>query len=69
MAYAVRLTARALREVDAALAWLSERSRGAAARWHERLQEAIRSLATNPERCGLVPENEWYQDLLKPADY
>ena len=60
MAYSVRITARALREIDEALEWLSERAPRAAAGWHEQLMEAVRSLEENPERCGLAPESEWY---------
>jgi len=44
MAHTVRLTARALREIEEALEWLAERSQPAAARWHEQLLEVIRSL-------------------------
>ncbi len=61
MAYSVRITARALREIDAALEWVSRRSRAAAARWHERLMEAVRSLEDHPERCDLAPESEWFE--------
>jgi plasmid stabilization system protein ParE len=60
MTYSVRITARALREIDEALAWLSARSRAAAEQWHERLLQAVRSLEDNPERCGPAPESEWY---------
>ncbi len=59
MAHSVHITARALREIDEALEWLSEQSRAAALRWHEQLMEAVRSLENNPERCGLAPESEW----------
>src|SRR5690242_19333886 len=65
MAYSVQITARALREIDAALEWLSERSRAAAIRWHEQLMEAVRSLENNPQRCGLAPESEWYPGELR----
>lgn len=58
MAHSVHITTRALREIDAALEWLSERSRAAAVRWHEQLLEAVRSLENNPERCELAPESE-----------
>jgi plasmid stabilization system protein ParE len=51
MAHSIHITARALREIDGALEWLSERSRAAAVRWHEQIMEAVRSLADNPERC------------------
>src|SRR5207249_2633900 len=60
MPYRVSITRRALREVDAALAWLTERSPAAAARWHGRLLGAIDSLESNPERCPAAPENDWY---------
>jgi plasmid stabilization system protein ParE len=65
MAHSVHITARALREIDEALEWLSERSRTAAARWYEQLLEAVRSLENNPERCGLAPESEWYPGKLR----
>jgi plasmid stabilization system protein ParE len=60
MTYSVRITARALREVGEALEWLVERAPLAAARWHDRLLDAFRSLENSPERCGLAPEAEWY---------
>ena len=50
MAHSVRITVRALREIDEALEWLSGQSRAAAVRWHGQLLEAIRSLENNPER-------------------
>jgi plasmid stabilization system protein ParE len=65
VAHTVRITARALRGIDEALEWLAERSRPAAARWHEQLLEAIRSLANNPQRCGLAPESDWYPGELR----
>ena len=65
MAHAIHITAQALREIDGALEWLAERSHGAAVRWYDQLQEAIRSLENNPERCGLAPENEWYPGELR----
>jgi plasmid stabilization system protein ParE len=69
MALSVRITARALREIDEALAWVSERSRTAAARWHAQLLEAVRSLENNPERCGLAPESDWYPGELRQLLY
>ena len=69
MTHAVHITTRALREIDEALAWLSERAPAAAARWHERLLEAVRSLEDNPARCGLAPESEWYPGELRQLLY
>lgn len=56
MLYALRTTRRADADIDAAVAWLSRRSPAAAAHWHARVQTAIRSLETNPERCPLAEE-------------
>ena len=65
MAHSVYITARALREIDAALEWLTQHSLPAAVRWHQQLTEAIRSLENNPERWGLAPESEWYSGELR----
>jgi plasmid stabilization system protein ParE len=65
MAHVVRITARALSEIDERLGWLSARSPSAALRWHEQLMQAISSLQDNPERCGLAPESEWYPGELR----
>jgi plasmid stabilization system protein ParE len=60
MAYSVQITRRALTEIDAALAWLANRSPSAAARWHGRLLDALNTLEANPGRCALAPESDWY---------
>ena len=58
MQHPVEITAKALNEIDEALAWYAGRSIKAAIRWYVKLMEAIRSLADNPERFGLAPESE-----------
>jgi plasmid stabilization system protein ParE len=60
VAYRVEITRLALREIDRAFGWLAERSPASAARWHRQLLDAIGRLKTNPERCPLAPESEWY---------
>src|SRR4051794_34872167 len=60
MPYDVRLTRRALGEIDQAFGWLAERSPAAAAAWHRRLSAAVLSLEEHPQRCPLAPENDWY---------
>jgi plasmid stabilization system protein ParE len=57
----VRITRRALAEIDQALRWLRKKSPAAASRWYRRLLEAIHSLKDGPERCSLAPENDWYE--------
>src|SRR5258707_11867138 len=65
MAHSVRISIKALWEIDEALEWLAARSRAAAIRWHTQLLEAVRSLENNPERCGLAPECAWYPGELR----
>src|SRR5262249_49679764 len=65
MAYVVHITARALREIDEALAWLGKYSTAAAQRWYDRLMEAVDSLATNPEQWPLAPASERYPGELR----
>lgn len=65
MPHNIHFTSRALHEIDEALAWISERSRAAAIRWHAQLMEAVRSLKSNPELCGLAPESEWYPGEIR----
>src|SRR5437773_269631 len=58
MKYDVVITGEAFLEIELASAWYRERSLWAAAKWHQRLMDAIGSLKTLPERCGLSPEGE-----------
>jgi plasmid stabilization system protein ParE len=60
MKYAVRITSRALREVNQVVQWISERSERAARVWHEQILAAAESLELNPKRCSLAPESEWF---------
>lgn len=47
----------AVDDLDEAYRWLEQRSPEAAARWFNGFVEALHSLRTAPERCGLAPEN------------
>ena len=44
-------------DLDEAYRWIRERTPGAAARWFNGFVEALDTLATFPDRCGLAPEN------------
>jgi plasmid stabilization system protein ParE len=57
MKYQVEITAQAQSDMADEFLWLYERSPQAAVRWHERVDEAIRSLASLPELFPLVPES------------
>jgi plasmid stabilization system protein ParE len=58
MAFRVKTTARARRDLDGILArLLSQHAGEAGLRWFQGLREAVDSLAHSPERCALAPEN------------
>ena len=57
MSYELVLTDRAGADLEEAYRWYAERSPERAARWYNGFLEALGTLATNPQRCGLAPEN------------
>jgi plasmid stabilization system protein ParE len=58
MAYRVKQTAQADRDLDLILEWLLDQQAGdTGLRWFHRLQETLQSLSDSPQRCSLAPEN------------
>lgn len=58
MAFRVRISAKAKRDLNVILAWLLSQEAGETGlRWFQGLREAVASLAHFPERCALAPEN------------
>ncbi len=58
MAFRVRTTARAKRDLDDILTWLLSQEAGEAGlRWLQGLRETVATLADSPKRCALAPEN------------
>jgi plasmid stabilization system protein ParE len=54
MTHHVLLTDRAQHDVEQIVDWLAERSVAGASSWLEALEEAMASLATNPERFAAI---------------
>ena len=72
MAYLVRLTARAQRDLIALYEYIHAGESAAALRWYEGLRGAILSLEQRPQRCAVTPENNHARHLLygrKPHVY
>jgi plasmid stabilization system protein ParE len=70
MMYRVALTDRADRELEAAATWWAKhRSPGQAVRWYAGFSEAIASLARNPQRCPLAPENGRFPYEIREMHY
>jgi plasmid stabilization system protein ParE len=58
MAFRVKTTAKAKRDLDAILEWLLSQEAGETGlRWFQGLRDTVASLAHSPERCALAPEN------------
>ena len=57
--FAVIILPAAERDITEAYEWIAEYDADAAARWYNRLAEAIFSLDTFPERCPLAPESRF----------
>jgi len=58
MAFRVRTTAKAKRDLDEILTWLLSQKAGASGlRWFQGLRAAVLTLADSPKRCALAPEN------------
>jgi toxin ParE1/3/4 len=72
MAYRVKLTPRAQRDLSAVYDWISANSSGAALTWYRGLKEAIGTLRTSPDRCPVTQEDRSLRYLLygnKPHIY
>lgn len=72
MAYLVRITLRAERDLDAIYAAIDAQHSKAAFRWLNGLERALYSLEKNPARCPVTPENARLRHLLygkKPHVY
>lgn len=58
MKYVVRLQPVAESDLHEAYLWAAKRAPEAAKRWLARFEDAIASLDTHPQRCGLAAENK-----------
>ena len=70
MTYKVAITDRAHEELDQACAWWAEnRSPEQALKWYNGFIQAIRSLAKNPQRCPVAPENDAFPYEIRQLAY
>src|SRR5436189_5830088 len=56
-------------EMEGAYEWIGERAPLTAVRWYNGLLKAIGSLADNPERCLLAPEDEYFPEEIRNLLY
>ena len=67
--YQLILQPPALNDLDEAYQWIKQRSPEAAARWFNGFVNALNSLTTSPQRCGLAPENDMIEPEIRQLLY
>src|SRR5206468_652161 len=67
MAYRVKITPRAQRDLFDLYHRIGARSSTPALNWYRGSWHAIRSLRDNPNRCPVTPENEHFRHLIYGA--
>ncbi len=58
MKYRVIVQPPALDDLEQAYLWATQRAPDTADRWFNRFWDALQTLDTHPQRCGLAPEND-----------
>jgi toxin ParE1/3/4 len=69
MAYSVEFTARAARDLEILYVEKKAAESQAAARWYNRLKEAVYALETYPSRCPVAPESRNLKRKLRHLLY
>jgi plasmid stabilization system protein ParE len=59
----------AQQEMEAAYEWIAGRALLTAARWYNGLLQVLKSLADNPQRCPLAPEDEYFPEEIRNLLY
>ena|SRR5437763_598027 len=65
MTYRVIIQPIAVGEMRKAYRWIARHSPRTAARWYDGLEQAIETLAENPGRCPLAPEDEYFEEEIR----
>jgi plasmid stabilization system protein ParE len=65
MKYRIEISAEAQAELREAYLWIYGDSPGNAARWRQRILNAIRTLAELPQRCEIAPESESFRQEIR----
>jgi plasmid stabilization system protein ParE len=69
MAFRVELSPEAVGELEQAYLWIREQAPKAADRWYNGLIDVLRSLADQPHRCPLAPENDAVDEEIRQLHY
>ncbi len=67
--YKIEVTTTAEVEAEDAILWIKQFSPDGARHFSEGLIKAIKSLQTNPFRCSLSPENEFFYEEIRQLIY
>lgn len=59
MTYRVRITLKAVEDVDETVNWIVQHSVSGGQKWLQRFIDAVDSLEEHPKRCALAPESSF----------
>ena len=69
MAYRVKITPRAQRDIEELYQWVIRRAPHQGILWYEGLIQSIKSLAHHPKRCPLAPEGLELRESVRQLLY
>jgi plasmid stabilization system protein ParE len=67
--YKIEITTTAEIEAKEAILWIKQRSPEAAEKFSKGLIKAVKSLQSNPLRCPLAPENDFFYEEIRQLVY
>jgi plasmid stabilization system protein ParE len=69
MAYRVKLLPRAQEDIEALYRWVLRRAPHQGALWYSGLIDALKSLASHPQRCPVAPEGMELREPIRQLLY
>ena len=69
MKYKLIIQPPALEDLDEAYDWIRQRAPEAAARWFNGFVDALETLRSFPERCGVAPEDAYFEQEIRQLLY
>ncbi len=69
MKYKLIIQPPALADLDEAYRWIAQQSPENAAQWFNRFLEALSGLEQFPDRCGIAPESEHFDQEIRQLLY
>jgi len=69
MKYKLIIQPPALEDLEEAYDWIRQRAPEGAARWFNGFVDALETLRSFPERCGVAPEDQYFEQEIRQLLY